>query len=263
MSTRRSFISNVALPLGLFPSMTTSAIATDVVATDNCCEKLTKPEVIFFDVNETLLDLEPLKRSISKILNNNNELGTLWFTSMLHYSLVVTTSNQYFDFGAIGAAALQMIAQNNNIKLSEADAKNAIKPLLSLKPHKEVVEALSLLKQHKYRLVTLTNSSNMGIMTQMKNSALAPFFEENITIEDFGKFKRDTDVYHWAARKMKTKNSDCLLVAAHGWDVAGATWAGWQSAFLARKGQQLFPLAPSPDYNHPDLLQLANILIKL
>jgi len=62
---------------------------------------------------------------------------------------------------------------------------------------------------------------------------------------------------------MNIDNKDCLLVAAHGWDVAGASWAGWKSAFLSRKGQQLFPLAPDPDFNTPDLLSLVKILIDL
>lgn len=222
-----------------------------------------KPEIIFFDVNETLLDLESLKVSIVEKLHNKAELGNLWFTTMLQYSLVVTVSNQYHDFGSIGAAALQMIAKNNNINLSFEQAKDAVKPILSLQPHPEVFDSLSLLKKHNYKLVTFTNSSNYAIGEQMKNSGLAHFFDANISIEDFGKFKPDEGVYHWAARKMNVTNENCLLIAAHGWDVAGASWAGWQSAFLSRKGQQLFPLAPNPNYTTPDLQTLAEILIKL
>jgi 2-haloacid dehalogenase len=48
-----------------------------------------------------------------------------------------------------------------------------------------------------------------------------------------------------------------MLVAAHGWDVAGAKWAGLLTAFIAREGQQKFPLAPAPDIDVPDLEALA------
>ncbi len=222
-----------------------------------------RPKVIFFDVNETLLDLEPLKQSISKVLNNKPELGTLWFTTMLQYSLVVTVSDQYFDFAEIGAAALQMIAKNNAIELSLEEAKAAVKPILSLQPHPEVEEALELLKSNNYKLVTFTNSSHFGIEQQLKNSKLGSYFYESISIEDFRKFKPDIAVYNWAAEKMNVNNEDCLLIAAHGWDVAGAAWAGWNSAFIARKGQQLFPLAPLPQLNQPDLLSIARELILL
>ena len=55
--------------------------------------------------------------------------------------------------------------------------------------------------------------------------------------------------------------SECMLVAAHGWDVAGAKWAGMQTAFIAREGQQKFPLAVPPDLDLSDLTALADMLV--
>jgi 2-haloacid dehalogenase len=51
-----------------------------------------------------------------------------------------------------------------------------------------------------------------------------------------------------------------MLVAAHGWDVAGAKWAGLQTAFVERPGQQLFPLGPAPDMHVADLSALVKAL---
>lgn len=224
---------------------------------------MNRPKVIFFDVNETLLDLEPLKKSIINQLKGKTELGTLWFTTMLQYSLVTSVSNKYFDFGLIGASVLQMIAKTNNIDLSIENAKLAVSPILSLQPHSEVIEALELLKSNNYHLVTLTNSSNFSVNKQLENSHLTSYFSNNISIEDFGKYKPDIGVYNWAAQKMGIENKDCLLIAAHGWDVAGASWAGWNNAFIARNGQELFPLAPLPTFNKPDLLSIAKELVSL
>lgn len=56
--------------------------------------------------------------------------------------------------------------------------------------------------------------------------------------------------------------ADCMLVAAHGWDVAGAKWAGMKAAFIARERQQKFPLAPEPDFDVSDLGALADALAK-
>ncbi|GAA0880636.1 haloacid dehalogenase type II [Algoriphagus jejuensis] len=221
----------------------------------------TRPKVIFFDVNETLLDLNPLKQSVVKILGGKKELGTLWFTTMLQYSLVATVSNKYYDFGQIGASSLIMVANNNGITLSDDEARSAVKPILSLQPHPEVKEALELLKQNNYKLISFTNSSNKAVEQQLDFAGIASYFDGSISVEDYGKYKPDTEVYHWAARKMQQENKDCLLVAAHGWDIAGALWAGWQGAFIARPGQQLFPLAPLPQINQPNLLDLAKQLI--
>jgi len=54
-----------------------------------------------------------------------------------------------------------------------------------------------------------------------------------------------------------------MLVAAHGWDVAGAIWAGCRAGFISRPGAQLFPLAPVPEIVEPDMLGAAKRLIAM
>ena len=41
-----------------------------------------KPKTLFFDVNETLLDLNPLKVSVKNYFNNEPHLAELWFSKM-------------------------------------------------------------------------------------------------------------------------------------------------------------------------------------
>ncbi len=42
--------------------------------------------------------------------------------------------------------------------------------------------------------------------------------------------------------------------------VAGAKWAGMQTAFIGRPGQQVFPLAEPPDIKVADFAALADVL---
>ncbi|WP_225034727.1 haloacid dehalogenase type II [Winogradskyella sp. SM1960] len=224
----------------------------------------TRPKVLFFDVNETLLDLTAMKDSVGKVLGDRSDLLPLWFTTMLQYSLVTTVGRQYNDFGIIGAAALQMVAANHGITITEEDARASILgPIRSLPAHPEVKQALTDLRAAGYKLVSFTNSSNKGVETQFKNAGLLDYFDERLSIEDIGKFKPDTDAYNWAARKMGVKPNECLLVAAHGWDIAGAIWAGWRGAFVGRPGAQLYPLAPTPEINEPNLKLIAQRLVAL
>jgi 2-haloacid dehalogenase len=147
--------------------------------------------------------------------------------------------------------------------LDEDAAKRAISPIRSLPPHADVVPALERLRETRYRLVTLTNSSNAAIAEQMTNSGLGKFFEKELSIEDVGFYKPHAHVYRWAARHVGVDVSECVLVAAHGWDVAGAKWAGMRTAFVARPGQQTFPLAPAPDISIQTLNELEAQLAKL
>ncbi len=234
--------------------------------TENRDEKMTnpqkqRPKVIFFDVNETLLDLAPLKENVAKLLNNKKDLVALWFTTMLHYSLVSTVGDQYRDFGEIGIATLQMVARNHDISITEARIKDVLVGIRSLPAHAEVPEALQKLKDAGYTLATLTNSSNAAVEDQMKNSGLKKYFDQLLSIEDVGVYKPHKQTYQWAARKMGVRLDEGMLVAAHGWDVAGAKWAGMSTAFIDRPGQQLYPHADQPDIIAPTLTGISNAII--
>jgi len=224
----------------------------------------TRPKILFFDVNETLLDLTDMKQVISEALNGRDDLLPLWFTTMLQYSLVTTVNGQYEHFGNIGAAALQMVAANNDVEISEEEArKTVLTSLQGLPAHPEVKEALANLKNEGYKLVSFTNSSNEGMKNQFESAGLTEYFDEQLSVEDIGKFKPSSGAYAWAASKMNVKPEECMLIAAHGWDVAGALWAGWRAAFVSRPGKQIFPLAPKTEINEPNLLKVSEKLIAL
>lgn len=220
-----------------------------------------KPKVIIFDVNETLLDLESMRASIGKALGDREDLLPLWFSTMLHNSLVTTVTGDYQDFGEIGVASLLMVAQNNAIELSAEDAKTAIvTPLLSLPAHPDVKAGLTSLSKQDFKIVSLTNSSNHGVKTQFENAGLTHYFDARYSIEDIKIYKPDLRAYEWVLQQLNVQPEDALMVAAHGWDVAGAKAAGLQTAFVARPGKALYPLAEKPDYIVNDITELAQLM---
>ncbi len=224
---------------------------------------LSPPKVLFFDVNESLLNLSILKASVGKALGGREDLVPLWFTTMLQYSLVTTTSGQFADFGTIGAATLSMVAANNKINLTKSEAEYAISPILRLSPHPEVKQALANARNAGFTMASLTNSSKKGVEEQFNNAGLTEFFDERLSVEEVRKYKPHREVYHWAAEKLKARPEECMMIAAHGWDVAGAMWAGWRAAFIARPGQQLYPMSPPPEINEPNLLKVIEKLMEL
>ena len=218
---------------------------------------LSKPKVILFDVNETLLDLKPLKKSISEALDGRDDLLPLWFSTMLHHSLVDSATERYHAFGDIGVAALMMVAETNGIELTEEKAREAIvTPLRSLPAHPDVKDALKQLRAKGYKLVSLTNSSNKGVKTQFENAGLTDLFDERLSIEDIKIYKPHLETYRWALKKLGVQPEEAMMVAAHGWDCAGIKAAGLQAVFVARPGKAMYPLALKPDLVVKDLNEL-------
>lgn len=217
-------------------------------------------KVLIFDVNETLLDLREVRQSVAQALEGGEEIVSLWFEMMLHYSLVANACDEYQNLGDIGAAVLRMLADKRGIDMDLTSAQKVLKPIRTAPPHPEVPDALKDFKGKGYKLVALTNSSREGMEEQLHNAGINTYFERQFSVEDIGLYKPDRHVYRWAARQMQTSPEECLFIAAHGWDIAGAMAAGMNTAFLSRPGQKLYPLAPEPDFVEPNLKQLAKKL---
>lgn len=219
------------------------------------------PTIIIFDVNETLLDLSPLKASVSKALGGREELLPLWFSTLLHYSLVETLTENYRSFGSIGTAALLMVANTQDIQMEQNVAKAAVESSIqSLPPHSDVVAGLKLLSENGFRLVSLTNSPTAVAEKQLSNAGIAQLFEQRYSVESVRKFKPHPDTYRFVVQALGVNPEEVLLVAAHAWDLVGGKNVGLQTAFIARPGAVLYPNAARPDYVVSDMIALAKAL---
>jgi 2-haloacid dehalogenase len=221
-----------------------------------------KPELLVFDVNETLLDLSPLKIDFEDVFGKSAPMGE-WFGRMLHGSLVANQLDEYRAFGVIGVEALLLVAERHGVDLDEATATEVVTRLAILPAHLDVIPALERLLDAGFRTAALTNGSTKAANVQIENAGLHTFIQRVISVEEVGRFKPDSLVYHHAAKVMGVEIEDSMLIASHDWDVVGAMKAGAQGAFLRRPGSLWSMPNPMPDVVSPDLVQLADQLIDL
>ncbi|MCF8481362.1 MAG: haloacid dehalogenase type II [Rhodospirillum sp.] len=221
-----------------------------------------QPTTLFFDINETLLDLAPLKTSVGAVLDGREDLLPLWFTTLLHYSLVDTMTDNYRPFAQIGVAVLMMLAGKHGIHLSRDAAEEAVlAPFAKLPPHPDVPPAMRAFKDAGFHMVALANSAAAGIAAQFEFADLTRYFDRRISTEEVGAFKPDPRTYAHGLKATGKRPDEVLMVAAHAWDLAGAKKAGLQTAFIARPGQALYPNTQRPDHVVDNLMELADILI--
>ena len=219
-----------------------------------------RPQVILLDVNETLLDMGPLKRAVNAAFGNPAAFRQ-WFGLLLQYSLVATVTDRYFAFGTIADAALDMAANMLEEKPLTLEEKHDVTSLMTkLPPHPDVPEGLRRLREAGYRLAAFTNSPPATLAEQLRHAGLADYFEHQLSIDAVGRYKPHLDTYRWATQQAGVAPAKAMLVAAHGWDIAGALQAGLSAGFLARPGQTLYPLAPPPTCQAPTLIELARQL---
>ena len=222
---------------------------------------MTNPRTILFDVNETLLDMEPMKEAINTLLCYENGFQ-LWFGLLLQYSLVDNCTNDYHDFVAIAGAALEMAATINDKKITATEKTNTLKIIKKLSPHPDVVPGLQLLQQNGYRLATLSNSPLQTSLVQLAFAKIHLYFEAILSVDTVKKYKPSVEPYQYAAKMLQVPINEIIMVAAHGWDIAGAEKAGMITAFISRPNQVLYPLSKLPAYIENDILSFAKKLIQ-
>ncbi len=217
--------------------------------------------VIVFDVNETLLDLGALDSEFERIFGDTTARQA-WFQQMLQSAFVSTITGAYADFGAIGMAALDMLAARRGISLGDDDRQAVREGMRALPPHPDVREGLMRLRDSGLRLATLTNSTAAVGDAQIVNAGLRDLFEQTLSADTARRLKPAPEPYRMAAEAMGVPIGEVRLVAAHAWDVAGALRAGCAAAFVGRSGQVLDPLVERPDIVGADLREVADQILE-
>lgn len=216
--------------------------------------------LILFDVNETLLDLAALDPVFAELFGSA-AVRREWFSQVLQSALVLTVLERYEPFSTVAGHALTQVAQRHGVALRDSDRQRVADGMRQLPSHPDVPEAIGRLRAAGFRMVALTNSPTEVARAQLENAGLAPELEAILTVDLAGRLKPHASVYNSAARALEVRIGDTLMVAAHGWDIAGAMNAGCQGAFIARPGQVLDPLFTEPRFVADDLDDLAGQLI--
>lgn len=216
--------------------------------------------ILAFDVNETLLDLRALDAPFAAAFGDAS-LRPLWFSIMLQVAFVGGLTGSYTDFSTAQRSALAIVAKRQNVTLSAEQTDAILGGMRTLPPHPEVRAAMERLRP-TFRLVALTNSTKDVAEAQMRNSGLRDLLEAVYSADEVRALKPAAAPYRMVAERTGVPIADVRLVAAHGWDIAGALAAGCRGAFVARPGAVLYPHGAQPDIVGPDLAAVAEALLR-
>jgi 2-haloacid dehalogenase len=218
--------------------------------------------VIVFDVNETLLNLDGVQPVFDRIFGDPAAMR-LWFAGLITYSEALTLAGVYVPFTDIGAAVLAMLAATRGITVSAADGAELTDRFAAMPPHREVPAALRRLRDHGFRLFTLTDNTLEISGRQLEHAGVIGLFERRFSVDEtVRRHKPAPEAYHSVAAALEVAPGNICLIASHVWDTIGAAAAGWQAALILREGNAPLDVGPQPDYIGADLDAVAAQLIE-
>lgn len=220
-----------------------------------------KQPITVFDVNETLLDLDTLHPTFDRIFDDPAVLR-LWFANLITYSEALTLAGVYAPFTDIGAAVLRMLAATRDFRISDADAAELTDRFATMPPHPEVPAALQRLRDHGFRLFTLTDNTLAISGRRLEHAGVIDMFDRRFSVDEtVRRHKPAPETYHSVTTRLEVSPGEVCLIACHVWDTIGAQSAGWQAGLILRQGNAPLDVGPQPDYIGKDLDAIADQLI--
>jgi 2-haloacid dehalogenase len=217
----------------------------------------TRPEVVAFDVNETLLDLAPVRAALVEAGEPESLLRTVFARTLLT-GIAATATGTWCRFReAFDAALAQESGLSGDRRLRIADAFG------ELAPHPDVEPALRTLTEAGVRVVTLTHGSPGVAEAGLARGGVSPLVERSLSSEVIRAWKPSREVYLWAAGTCDVAPDRMALVAAHGWDVLGAQRAGLTGAWFPRSERTYPAVYEQPHVAADDLRAAVDALLAL
>jgi 2-haloacid dehalogenase len=216
-----------------------------------------RPEVVAFDVNETLLDLAPVRAALVEQGQPATLLPTVFARTLLT-GFAAATAGSWCRFRDAFDAAL---AQASEL---DAGARSAVADAFGeLSPHPDVEPALRRLAEAGVRVVTLSHGAPGVAEAGLERGGIAPLVERTLSSEEIRAWKPAREVYLWAAGACGVPPARLALVAAHGWDVLGAQRAGLTGAWFPRSERSYPAVYDAPHVQAADLAGAVDGLLAL
>jgi len=219
-------------------------------------------KAVFFDMNETLLNLNLLKESFDKYFDDDYALK-YWFVKLLHTSTVTGVMDEYKNFGELAGVVLENLFYETGKTLTKETKSEILGSFRKLPPYEDVAQALKLLNQNNIRTIAVSNSSLEMIKEQLTNAGIIDLFYSYYSVDAVKKYKPFKEIYQYAASQEKISPEAIVMVATHDWDLFGAKKAGFKTAYIERKKGIFNPYYLQPDINKADLVELVQEIMKI
>ncbi len=219
-------------------------------------------KAVFFDINETILNLNELSKSFNQYFDDKYVLK-YWFTRLLHASTIIGIMDEYKNFGELAAVELDNLFLENNKELTSEIKAELLGSFVKPPAYDDVSGALQFLKQKGIRVIAVSNSSLQMIKEQLTNAGIIELFDAYYSVDAVHKYKPFKDIYQHVATEEKINTQDIVMVATHDWDLFGAKKAGLSTAYIKRSKKIYHPYYAQPNLINSNLIELAQEIIKM
>ncbi len=218
-----------------------------------------RPNVVLFDVLETLIDLDPLAARLEEVGQPAIVLQP-WFLRFQRDAMALTLAGDTAPFEALARESLRT---ETKYTLSERDIEYVIEGFATLPTFDDAAPALKKISEAGVSVGCLTVNNPDKTRRFLEGAGLSGFVDHVVTSQDAGIWKPHPEIYRFAAKRLGTPIERLALVAVHAWDCHGAKRAGAMAGWCSRLEYQPGDVFLPADVTGDSLVEVADKLMSL
>lgn len=221
-----------------------------------------RPEVVAFDVIETLFSLAALRPRFQAVGLRADDLES-FLARTLRDGFALTASGVFHPFRAVAAGVLTGLRCERGQTEDPGAVGRLLDALIEVRPCADVEPAFIRLREEGMRILLLTQGGLESTREMLRRHRLDAFVERVVSIEEVGRWKPCREVYDRLVDVAGGDHARVLLVSAHDWDVHGASRAGLATAWVKRPTLGFSPVMGRPDVHGGSLVEVAQAILRL
>lgn len=222
-------------------------------------------KVVIFDAYGTLFDVAAAAREAAgepgyaKLAEAWPQLAFDWRRKQLEYSWLRAITGDHKDFWAVTGDGLDWALEASGLAGDTALRDRLMALYRRLSAYREVPDVLAALKARGLATAILSNGTPEMLEEAVGSAGIGAALDDVLSVETVGIYKPAARVYELVTTRFSCLPGEVLFVSSNGWDIAGATGFGFQTAWVNRAGDPVDRMDQTPGHIIPDLTAIPDI----
>ena len=183
-------------------------------------------------------------------------LAEAWRLKQLQYTWLRAITGAHTDFWAVTQDGLDWALEATGLDGNAALRERLLALYWELQAYPEVPAMLSALKQAGLNTAILSNGSPDMLQGAVSSAGIGNLLDDVLSVESVGIFKPAAAVYDLVGQRFGCAKDEVLFVSSNGWDAAGASGYGFETAWVNRAGEPVDRLPWRPKHRLRDLVSI-------
>jgi len=210
-----------------------------------------RPKAVLFDAYGTLFDVLSVGlRAEALFPGRGAALAEAWRVKQIDYTRLVSMAGPARDqpFSALTRQGLRAAGAQLGLVLGAEAEAQLMAQYERLDPYPENRGVLAELQRRGVPCGILSNGDPPMLEAAVAHAGFAPLLAHVISVHATRRFKVDPAAYALGPATLGLPAAEILFVSSNAWDALGATWAGYTTLWINRRGGPPEALDPPPHH---------------